>query len=196
MTEHRQALPGGSRGVPANQARLRTVPAVPTGAFPGKPGNPASQKPRRNLKRLRTMPLTVGELRNLIVPRPLTGNVRLGPEESGSVEIANWLREITLNGRLHAMWMHTPNEMAGGTRTAKLRHAKALNMGMIPGWPDYTFFPQGPAVLCEYKVGKGRQNDNQISVQRWAQDTGLHYHLFRSREELEEILIKERVLTA
>ncbi|TQV80338.1 hypothetical protein [Denitrobaculum tricleocarpae] len=153
------------------------------------------RKPRRDMLAIRAAAMTVGDMRRLICPRPLSSNVVLQPEESEAVRVANFLREVTLQGRLNAVWLHVANEAAGGSRTAKLRYAKALNMGMIPGMADYLFLPQGPAFLCELKVGKGRQNDNQIAVEKWARETGLHYHLFYSAGELEQILIDERVLT-
>lgn len=128
-------------------------------------------------------------LRSLMFVRDLHPRITLKPEEKLSVDFATFLRAATLGGRLHAVWTHPANEIAGKrSRTAELRYAIAKAIGMIDGTADYLFLSGRISAALEAKVGHGKQQDNQSDFELWCRSNGVPYFIFRTVREGEAIL--------
>jgi len=66
--------------------------------------------------------------------------------------------------------------------------ARLKRMGVRAGAGDILFLINGRAVMLELKVGKGRQNENQIATEEaWTVARGL-YHVARSFNEARDFL--------
>lgn len=123
----------------------------------------------------------------LLLPGKL-GKVKLGPEDHITIEFATRLRVWSIERRLRAVWTHIPNEVAGGTKNAKIRYAIAKALGMIPGASDFVFLWAKGSAAIEIKAPKGRQSDNQTDFQTWCDIEGVPYFLAYSADEAETIL--------
>lgn len=105
--------------------------------------------------------------------------VILKAEEQMSVELADKLRELTLQKKLACVWCHLPNEGKRGLLTAIIVKA----MGMIPGAADFLFCWGEGSAFIELKAGKNKQSDHQKNFQAWCEDNDVPYALCYSAEE-------------
>jgi hypothetical protein len=113
------------------------------------------------------------------------------PETALTIEIADRLRRLTLDGRLRAVWFHVPNE---GKRT-RLQRLLLRMMGLIPGVTDFVFL--GPAGgVIELKAGDGKLSPMQIDFRTWCEVTGVPWACCRSWESVEAVLLSWGTLTA
>lgn len=114
-------------------------------------------------------------------PRGLKG------EEALCVEIANYLRQMSLNCHdFPYVWFHVPNQFAG---TYKGRFGALLTwMGRIAGTPDYIFLGNDVCFFVELKTSTGVQSDVQKMFEQWAKNKRVSYYIVRSLKDLEAIL--------
>lgn len=132
-------------------------------------------------------------LRGLLSQVPFKGGFRLTkPEDLFAYALANRLRELSVKGRLRAVWCHVPNEVGAvgkargengayhstpASRSASLRYTLARALGLVPGTADYLFLGPAGSLALELKVGRGSMSDNQKTFARWCADVGVPYVL-------------------
>ena len=126
-----------------------------------------------------------------------------GPEDLLSIEVANFLRAATLEGRLLATWTHIPNEVAGvrtgdkvALRRATRAYSKAKSMGMITGVPDFVFVWADGGGWIELKAESGRLSPSQKDYKEWATATCSRYAVCRTLDDVVEKLLEWGVLRA
>jgi hypothetical protein len=101
------------------------------------------------------------------------------------MQIADRLRELTLDGSLKAVWCHVPNEGKRNWFTAILLRA----IGMLPGAFDYWFIWEGGGGIIEIKVD-GDLNENQEYFETWALSKNVNKAVARSVEKVIDILTR------
>lgn len=144
--------------------------------------------------------MTVAHLLRLMTTRHgLSPNVRLGPEDRISAELAAELRVATLQGRMRGVWTHVANEVgfdkqAGARKRAGLRYAIAVALGMQPGCADFLFLWDTGSGAIELKTKTGRQTESQSDFEQWCHDMGVPYRIARSCDEALAILTEWGVL--
>lgn len=119
---------------------------------------------------------------------------RLGPEDKLAVHVAAALREWSLTGRLEGVWTHPPQEVAGGSKLARVRYAIACAMGAITGVPDYLFIASNGGALVELKSKRGKLTASQEDYRAWAVSQGVPHRVCRTLEEVEAFLIETGLL--
>lgn len=130
-----------------------------------------------------------------ILSKPNTGKLRLQKEEQLAINFADELRRYTETGELTCVWVHPANEIAGRrSRLAAIRYTIAKRMGLVDGAADYLFLWANGSGALEAKVGKNKQQDNQLDFEWWCQQNGVHYEVFRTVDEGIAILEKWGVL--
>lgn len=111
------------------------------------------------------------------------------PEQAICTEFANRLRALELDGKLRCVWTHVPNEIGWNpNKVAQTLYAAAKAMGMIVGTADYLFLANDGSVALEAKSATGSQHEGQKDFQKWCEEKGVPYHVFRSAEEGIELL--------
>ena len=144
-----------------------------------------------------------------LMTAPNTAHLKFGPEDSEARRFAARLRIWTMEGHVRGVWTHVPNEMAGESgsghadpevrkslrRKAQIRYAVAQALGLIIGWSDYVFARKDGSLALECKSAKGGQRSGQEDFQRWCEDEGIPYRIFRTAEEGWDILVAEGVLS-
>ena len=123
-------------------------------------------------------------LLTLLYRKRLGLSIRLEPEQRLSIEIADWLREMSLTGKLKAVWTHIPNE---GKRSRIVALVLAA-MGMISGVSDYVFSWADGSGYIELKAGANKETDNQILFSCWCEALGVHHATCRTLEEVQTTL--------
>lgn len=107
-------------------------------------------------------------------------------EASLSFEIAGYLRQLSIEGKLPYVWFHVPNQFSGQYRG--VFGAMMAWMGRICGIPDYAFLGKDECFFIEVKTDKGIQSENQKIVQKWCNDVGVKYYLCRSLEDVKRVI--------
>ena len=125
---------------------------------------------------------------------PLSGRLRIGPEDSMAIDFATRLRIATLEGRLRAVWLHPAQELAHGHRNG-VAGAISKALGLITGVGDYLFLWDIGSAALEAKSKVGQQTPPQKDFQAWCELNNVPYHVFRTADEGEAILRKLGVLT-
>lgn len=121
------------------------------------------------------------------------GRLRLGAEDRLCIDFAADLRQLTLEGKLMAIWLHVPNEGKRSLLDGFLCRA----LGRLPGAPDYLFISgHSPAAALEFKALKGRQTDTQKIFEQWCHTQGVRYAIVRSKAEAFERLKEWNILAA
>lgn len=124
----------------------------------------------------------------------LSRRLRLGPEDAMAIPFANALRVHTLEGRLHAVWTHTPNELAGAARATPAA-AIARAAGMITGASDYLFMWADGSGVLEAKSKSGSLSPAQKDWREWCAARDVRHAVFRTVEQGEDVLRTWGVLT-
>lgn len=120
---------------------------------------------------------------------------RTGEEDRLSIEVAIWLRAMTLTGRLRATWTHIPHEVAARGKFANIHMAKARALGLIKGSSDFVFvWPDGGGWI-ELKTPTGSLSPEQRDFRDWCEAKGCHHAVCRSLEEVQQKLFSWGVLT-
>ena len=83
------------------------------------------------------------------------------------VEIAAYLRQLSIEGSLPYVWFHVLTSSLGSIRG--MFGALMAWMGRICGIPDYAFMGRGRCFFVEVKTEQGHKSDNQKIVQRWCE---------------------------
>lgn len=118
---------------------------------------------------------------------PKTSNLR--GETGLSVQVANMLREYTLNGKLKAVWTKIPNE---GKRS-RISGAILKAMGLIPGAFDFVFVWKDGGGWIELKLPDdttSKFNENQRNFSAWCMHKDVNHALCRSPDEVAHVLKK------
>lgn len=105
--------------------------------------------------------------------------VILKPEEKMSVELADKLRELTLQRQMRCVFTHLANEGKRSLLVALITKA----MGMIPGAADFLFCWANGSAFIELKVGRNKQSNSQKNFQLWCQENGVLYALCYSADD-------------
>ncbi len=71
----------------------------------------------------------------------------------------------------------------------KIDGARNKAMGIQKGRSDLVLYWQGRAVMIEMKTPTGEQSPEQIEWQRKVEGQGFEYHLVRSLEEFQKIIL-------
>jgi hypothetical protein len=118
-----------------------------------------------------------------------------GPEEILAMEVANFLRAATLDGRLLGVWTSISNEVgfiSGKHRNsghAQMKYAKAIAMGMIVGAPDYVFVWPGGGGFIELKSKTGSLSPAQKDFASWCVANGVNHAVSKSLDQVRSHLI-------
>ena len=113
------------------------------------------------------------------------------PEQIICTDFANQVRALTLEDRMLGIWTHVPNEIGWSpNKVAQMLYAAAKAMGMIVGTSDYLFIGPNGGLALEAKSKTGTQHPGQKDFQKWCEDQGIPYEVFRSSQEGLEILKK------
>lgn len=112
----------------------------------------------------------------------LSRGMKIGPEDAMCVQFANSLRKMTLEGNLHAVWVHPANELCFGHKTV-LRAAVSRAMGMHKGISDYLFLTGSGGFALEAKHGKGKMTDNQSDFAQWCALESVPHRVFTSVDQ-------------
>lgn len=123
----------------------------------------------------------LGFLHALMMRDKIPMRVTLKPEEKLSVEIADFNRAATLDGRLKALWFHIPNEGKRHPLVGLIMRA----MGMLSGVADFCIFGHG---FIEIKCGKNTLSPAQENFKKWCESLGIKWAEARSMEEYQGIL--------
>lgn len=129
---------------------------------------------------------------------PRLGQVNLGPEDHLAIEFARHLRAWTIDGRLKAVWTHVANELAGGSKNARIRYAIAKNLGLASGISDYIFMWSTGSLALEAKApGKIKtQSNNQKDFAEWCAEHHVPYAVFDSIDLAVNTMIEVGILDA
>jgi hypothetical protein len=112
----------------------------------------------------------------------LSRGTEVQPEDNMCVIFANQLRELSLQGKLRAVWLHPANELCFGHKTG-VRAAISRAMGMHVGVSDYVFLTGSRGFALEAKFGKNGLTDNQKDFREWCAHADVPHRVFRSVEE-------------
>lgn len=141
----------------------------------------------------------IGVLLRLMNCKPFRSR-RAGPEEILAMEVADWLRAETLEGRLRATWTCIPHEVgyisqkSAGSALAMMRYAKAKAMGFIPGSTDYVFVWEGGGGWLELKSSAGSLSPEQKDFRDWAVAMRCGHAVCRSLDDVRQKLFEWGVL--
>lgn len=120
---------------------------------------------------------------------------RTGPEDRLAIELANYLRAATIEGRLSGTWTHIPHEIGGAGIAAKVRMALAKAMGLIAGSGDYVFVWEDGGGWLELKTPTGSLNPAQRDFRDWCRDRRVRWAKVTSLDQAIEALIFWGVLS-
>lgn len=109
---------------------------------------------------------------------------KLKSEELMAVELADALRRATLDGKLHAVWCHVPNEGKRHPFVAIIMKA----MGMLPGSLDYWFIWENGGGLIELKSGKNKPSEFQEYFITWCEQRRVNKAVCYSVDSALEVL--------
>lgn len=121
------------------------------------------------------------------------------PEDALTILVANMLRRYTELGLLKAVWCHPANE---GRRSPR-EGARAKQMGLVPGTPDFVFLGSEMSGFIElkappyYRIDKNGKRvkvtpgleESQREFCYWCDRNGVPWALCRSVDEVESQLI-------
>lgn len=139
------------------------------------------------------MGITLATMLRLMAYKTFKG--RLGEEDRLSIEVANFLRVATLEGKLLGTWTHVPHEVAARGKFANIHMAKARALGLIKGSADFVLaWPSGGGWI-ELKTKTGSLTPEQRDFRDWCVAKGVHHAVCRSLEEVQEKLFSWGVLT-
>jgi hypothetical protein len=105
---------------------------------------------------------------------------KLEPEQRLTIEMADELRALSLQGTLKGVWFHVPNEGKRHPIVGCIMRA----MGMHSGIHDFAFLWDTGSATAEVKVGKAKPTENQSNVAKWCQAEGVHTAVWRSVEDM------------
>lgn len=130
------------------------------------------------------MTSTSANLVKLLSREKLSMKFRIEPEQRLSIEVADWLRGMSLTGQLKAVFFHVPNESKRHIITAMILKA----MGMLSGVSDFIFLWNDGSGVIELKVGKGKETENQLLFFDWCDSLGVYRATCRSLEDVQRTL--------
>ena len=87
-----------------------------------------------------------------------------------------------------------PNEAIQKMAWQQINTFKA--MGLKSGVSDVIVLLEGKVLFVEFKAAKGAQNDNQKRFQEDVQALGFEYHICRSLEDFQELVISNVKVSA
>lgn len=133
---------------------------------------------------------------------------KISDEQRLQIQIADFLREATFEGRLRGIWFAVPNEAKRHKIVALILRA----MGMISGVADLVFISNNFAGVIElktpttYKISEktgetiidkrqGELSDNQQAFRAWCDKEGVKHAVCRSADEVNATLRHWRLLS-
>jgi hypothetical protein len=144
------------------------------------------------------MGIGLAQMMSLMNYRPFRG--RIGPEDTLAIDVATFLRAMTLEKKLLATWTCIPHEVgavpqkSAKFKLAQTRYAKAKAMGLITGSADYVFVWQGGGGWIELKSKTGSLSEAQRDFREWCRSTGSHWAMCRTLDEVAQTLFEWGVL--
>jgi hypothetical protein len=130
----------------------------------------------------------IGTIIRIMDHRPFRG--RCGPEDQLAIEVANFLRAATLEGRLAGTWTHIPHEVGGAGIKAKVLMALAKAMGLIKGSGDYVFVWEGGGGWIELKSSTGSLSPAQRDFRDWCQSQNVNWAKCKTIHEVINNLVE------
>lgn len=142
--------------------------------------------------------MTIAKLLRLLDYPAFTGKLR-GPEDALAIEVANYLRAASLEGKLKATWTKIQPEVGWSENPtergrAKTRMAKAKAMGQITGTPDFVIVGETVGGWIELKAKGGSLSDAQKDFSEWCQWINCRHSVCRSLDDVVRTLISWGVL--
>lgn len=123
-------------------------------------------------------------LHSIIARSKLNWRWKVTPEERECIEFYDRVRVAILEGRLHCVAFHVPNEGKRHKITGCIQKA----MGMISGVADYCFLAHGSSGVIEMKIKPNKPTDNQQTFLGWCDAQGVQNAVCYSADEAEETL--------
>ena len=111
--------------------------------------------------------------------------------------IAQYLRAMSLEGKLKGVWFHVPNESVvseGNRVTDILRIKRKQAMGLINGAPDFVFVSTEKTIFIELKTKTGTLSEYQKLFREWCESDGITYTIARSLGDVIKILTENRFI--
>ena len=122
----------------------------------------------------------------------LFNNIHYLKDAKGEDAIANQvaieLRNLSLDGKLNAVWFHVPNEHVIRDNVDRARIRKRQCLGMISGAPDFIFLMKDKSLQIELKTDTGVLSDNQKSFKKWPEDKDVPYIIAKSWNDVKNTL--------
>ena len=112
--------------------------------------------------------------------------------------IAQYLRAMSLEGKLKGIWFHVPNESVvseSNRVTDILRIKRKQAMGLINGAPDFVFVSAEKTIFIELKTKTGVLSEYQKLFKEWCESEGITYTIARSLGDVIEILTENKFIT-
>ena len=112
--------------------------------------------------------------------------------------IAQYLRAMSLEGKLKGVWFHVPNESVvseGNRVTDILRIKRKQAMGLINGAPDFVFVSAEKTIFIELKTKTGTLSEYQKLFREWCESEGITYTIARSLGDVIEILTENKFIS-
>lgn len=114
---------------------------------------------------------------------------KLKPESKECVDFCNEYKALIIQGKLHCIPIHIPNEVSGNKN--KVFGTILSAQGKVRGCADYVFIKKDKCIFIEFKSGNNRQTQNQIFFEEWSKLLQIPYYIVYSKFEALEVLNKE-----
>ncbi len=126
-------------------------------------------------------------LTKILLPKRNLGAIKIGEEDRICIEFANYLRQLTFEGKLKYTWFHVPNQFGGYKALFGLKQGW---MGRHPGVPDFCFIGEDGhnSFFIEFKTQKGKLSESQKIYIDWCKDCGVPVYICMSFEEAKKII--------
>lgn len=118
-------------------------------------------------------------------------------EDALTNQIAQYLRAVSLEGKLKGVWFHVPNESVVSERnklTDIIRIKRKQSMGLINGAPDFVFVSPEKTVFIELKVKGGSLSEYQKLFREWCESEQITYTIARSLGDVISILATNNLI--
>lgn len=113
-------------------------------------------------------------------------------ENKLSIQLANYLREMTLTGKCKAVWTKIAHE----TNSNSIPYGNLMrNMGKLAGVPDYIFTWDEKCLWLELKNGKkNKLSKDQEFFREWCKSTNTDWAIAYSLMEALDIIVGRGII--
>ena len=132
-------------------------------------------------------------LRATFLNRPYHGKVT--DENLLTIELSNYLKEVTLKNKCNYVWFHVANEgMTITTKQILRQGCLKRNMGKLAGVADFVFLGKDKSFCLELKVKKRKLTTAQEIFQEWCSIVNVGYEVAYTLDEAIHILKREGIV--